>query len=355
MRGRYLLSICAGAVFALLLALLWRRAATNARAASPASSPVSAELAVDVYPVASEPLEMLVPANGTLRARESVQLVSGLERRLANVRGAEGRRVKRGEVLFELDSADLRAQLRKTRVQERLARSTLTRARSLNSEGITNRQELDLAQARVDELAAERQVLEVELAKTLIRAPFSGTLGLRRVSAGAWLAPDTVLAVLHDTTSLKLDFTLPERYGAELARGDAFRFRVEGASAAFDGTIDAIEPSVDVVTRSVPIRGVVAAAAGLRPGSSASIEVPIRVEQTVLVPAIAVLPGIDGRNVFVARDGVAHSVSVQVGFRTEDRVQLLAGAEPGDQIIVSNLLKVRDGLAVRVRARAGQR
>ncbi|HTV17688.1 MAG TPA: efflux RND transporter periplasmic adaptor subunit [Polyangiaceae bacterium] len=355
MRGKYLLAVGSSLAFGVALALTWQHVGTNARAASPARASAPAELPVDVYPVVSEPLEMLIPANGTLLARESVQLVSGIERRLAKVRVAEGRSVKRGDVLFELDSTDLRAQLRKTRVQERLARSTLTRARSLNSEGITNRQDLDVAQARVEELAAERQVLEVELGKTLIRAPFSGTLGLRRVSAGAWLSPNTVLAVLHDTTSLKLDFNLPERYGAELARGDTFRFHVEGAATAFDGIIDAIEPSIDVVTRSVPIRGVVTAAAGLRPGSSASIEVPIRVDQTVLVPAIAVLPGIDGRNVFVARGGVAHSVPVEVGFRTEDRVQLSSGVQPGDQVIVSNLLQLRDGLPVRVSAMAGQR
>jgi len=354
MRGKYLFAICAGGALAILGALLWQRAAGDARAASPANA-AAAVLGVDVYPVVSEPLEMLVPANGTLLARESVQLVSGLERRLAKVRVTEGRAVKRNEILFELESADLRAQLRKSRVQERLARSTLARARSLNSEGITNRQDLDLAQARVDELAAERQVLEVELAKTLIRAPFSGTLGLRRVSAGAWLAPNTVLTVLHDTTSFKLDFTLPERYGAEVSPGDAFRFRVEGASTPFDGEVAAIEPGVDVVTRSVQIRGFVAAAPGLRPGSSASIDVPIRVEQTVLVPAIAVMPGIDGRNVFVASGGVARSVPVQVGFRTEERVQLLTGVRPGDQIILNNLLKLREGLPVRVASEAVRR
>jgi membrane fusion protein (multidrug efflux system) len=358
MRDKYLFATCAaGAIVVLLvlLVLLWRRTATDARAASPIRPTVAAEIAVDVYPVRAEPLETIVPTNGTLLARESVQLMSGVERRLVKVRVAEGHSVKRGDVLFELESADLSAQLRKSKVQARLARSTLARARSLNSEGITNRQDLDLAQSRVDELAAERQVLEVELAKTLVRAPFAGTLGLRRVSAGAWLSPNTVLAVLHDTSSLKLDFTLPERYGGQLAPGEAFRFRIEGSSRQFEGKIIAIEPSVDVVTRSVQVRGVLAAGPGLRPGASASIEVPIRVEQTVLVPALAVLPGVEGRSVFVAKDGVAHATSVQVGFRTEDRVQLIAGVQPGDQVITSNLLKLRDGLLVRVNSAVVQR
>jgi membrane fusion protein, multidrug efflux system len=346
---KLILTACAGAGLAVAGTWLWQHtpvfATAPAAAASPAT-PVAAAMPVDVYVVAPEALEVLVPATGTLLARESVELVSELTRRLASVRAEEGTAVARGAVLFELDAADLRAELGKTEVQGRLARATLERTQSLLGEGISNQQELDLAQARVDELAAERQVLGVTLAKTQIRAPFAGTLGLRRVSEGAWLSPSTVLATLQDTSSLKLDFTLPERYAGLLASGGSFRFHVEGRAATYAGKISALEPIVDAVTRSILVRGVIQADTGLLPGSSASIEVPLRVEQAVLVPALAIVPGVEGRKVFVADQGVVRSVPVEVGFRTADRAQLLSGVKPGDQVIVSNLLRLRDGAAV---------
>src|SRR6185436_12583861 len=111
----------------------------------------------------------------------------------------------------------------------------------LASEGLANQQELDLARGRTDELSAERELLQVTLDKTLIRAPFSGRLGLRRVSEGAWLSPNLVLSTLQDTSSLKLDFTLPERYASAVSQGSAFRFRVEGKGESFTGKITALE------------------------------------------------------------------------------------------------------------------
>lgn len=352
-RNHLWVTTCAGSIVIIGSLLLWQRTVASATARPTASASVAAALAVDVHEVTPEALEVLVPASGTLLARESVELVSELQRRLVKVRQREGSRVKRGEVLFELDVGDLKIGLRKAKAQERLARSTLTRTKRLQSDGISNRQELELAQERVDELIAERKMLEMTISKAQIRAPFSGTIGLRRVSQGAWVSPSTVLTVLHDTSSLKLDFTLPERYAGAVGRGDTFRFRVEGNANSFEGEISAIEPSIDTVTRSVQVRAVVKANPALVAGASTSIEVPIRVEQALLVPAIAVIPGVEGNKLFLARDGVARSASVEVGFRGPDRVQIMAGINPGDQVVVSNLLRMRDGAAVQVRSEMG--
>jgi membrane fusion protein (multidrug efflux system) len=297
--------------------------------------------------LAPEPLEVQVAATGTLLGRESVELVSELSRRLTKVHVEEGMAVNKGDVLFELDGADLRAGLAKVDVQARLARATLARTEKLLTEGISNQQELDLSRARLDELGAERELLLVTLAKTSIRAPFSGQLGLRRVSEGAWLSPSTVLATLQDTSSLKLDFTLPERYAGAVSRGGSFRFRVEGHSATFGGKIAALEPAVDAVTRSLLVRGVVDGTTALLPGSSASIEVPLRVEQALLVPAMAIIPGIEGRRAYVAEGGRVRAAAVEVGFRTSDRAQVLSGLKAGDRVITTNLLRLREGTPVK--------
>lgn len=333
---------------------LWQSSAEKKAAPSAAAGAQgpAAPIAVEVVRVAPEPLEVQVTATGSLLGRESVQIVSELSRRLVKVHAEEGARVARGDVLFELDSSDLAADLAKLDVQARLARATLDRTERLAAEGLSNQQELDLARARVDEVEADRRALRVTLNKTLIRAPFAGTLGLRRASEGAWLSPSTLLATLQDTSSLKLDFTLPERYAGALRPGGAFRFRVEGRSESYTGRVAAVEPSVDPATRSLLVRGVIEGAEGLYPGTAASVEMPLRVDQALLVPAIAVIPGVEGRRVFVADGGRARSVKVELGFRSADRVQVLAGLAPGDGVITSNLLRLREDAAVVVQPEA---
>jgi membrane fusion protein (multidrug efflux system) len=337
---------------------LWQSSKSPGGSASgpaPVSAAAPAALSVEVYTVQPEALEVQVTATGTLLGRESVQIVSELSRRLVTVRAQEGLRVAKGDVLFELDATDLQAELAKLEVQARLAQATLERTALLAADGLSNQQELDLARARVAEASAERQALRVTLAKTLIRAPFAGTLGLRRVSEGAWLSPNTVLCTLQDTSALKLDFTLPERYAGAVSPGQSFRFRVEGRSASYAGKVIALEPSVDAATRSLLVRGLIEGATDLVPGAAANVEVPLRVEQALLVPAIAIIPGIDGRRVYVAREGVARSARIEIGFRTDDRAQVVSGLAAGDQVITTNLLRLREDAPVTLGLKADAR
>jgi membrane fusion protein (multidrug efflux system) len=277
-----------------------------------------------------------------------VELVSELSRRLIKVRAEEGSTVKKGDVLFELDAADLRAELGKLDVQARLAKATLDRGQKLLSEGLSTQQDLDTAQASADAAQAQRRLLGVTLSKTLIRAPFAGKLGLRRVSEGAWVTSSTVLSTLQDTSTLKLDFTLPERYAGLVAVGSAFKFKISGRGDTFAGKVAAQEPMVDKATRSIVVRGVIESQPSLLPGTFATVEVPLHSEQALLVPNIAVIPGVDGRRVFVVDGELARSVSVELGSRSADRVQVLSGLKAGDQVVVSNLLRVRDRAKVKV-------
>jgi membrane fusion protein (multidrug efflux system) len=317
-------------------------------AAASSSAPAAAPIPVDVVTAKLEPFDVQVQATGTLLARESVELVSELSRRLVKVRADEGAQVKKGQVLFELDAADLNAELGRLEVQARLAKVTLERSQKLASEGLSTQQELDTARANLDAADAQRRVLGVTLAKTVIRAPFAGTLGLRRVSEGAWLSPSTVLATLQDTSTLKLDFTLPERYAGLIAVGSEFKFKIGGNGTTFQGRVLAQEPTVDRQTRSMLVRGVVEQQPSLLPGTFATVDVPLRTEQALLVPAIAVVPDVEGRRVFVVRDGVAQGVRVEIGARTAERAQVLSGLQPGDQVVVSNLLRMRNGAKVKL-------
>ncbi|MDX2053694.1 MAG: efflux RND transporter periplasmic adaptor subunit [Polyangiaceae bacterium] len=308
----------------------------------------SGPLLVTTHTVQVAPFAVNLPATGTLFARESVELVSELSRRLVRVPVDEGQSVKKGELLFELDSADLVAQIAKLDVQIQLNRATLARSEKLVAEGVSATSDLELAQANLDSLVAERRVLGVTLSKTQIRAPFAGVLGLRRVSLGAWVSPSTVLATLQDISSLKLDFALPERYAGLLAVGAEFSFKVAGQGQPFSAKVSALDPVVDTKTRSILVRGVVEGQPGLFAGAFANVEVPIRVEQALFVPAMAVMPGALGRQVFVVEGTQATARLIEIGERTADRVQVLSGLAAGDRVIVSHLLRLQNGSTVRV-------
>jgi membrane fusion protein, multidrug efflux system len=337
-----------GLAASLAVGLIWLQRGGPKPRSAVAANAAAGPLAVQVVQLTPESIELEVPGTGRLLARESVELVSELPRRLVRVRAEEGTQVSKGEVLFELDAADLRAELVRLEVQARLARSTLDRTAQLVGEGLGNRSDLDLAQARFDELAAQRKSVEVTLSKTQIVAPFSGELGLRRVSEGAMLSANTVLATLQDSAALKLDFSLPERYAGLVHKGMTVRFRVEGSTAVHTATVIAQEPRVDAASRSLLIRCAVTGEPELLPGASASIVLPLRTDSALLVPALAIAPSNEGRRVFIATGGSAHAKTVEVGERVGDRVQILSGLAPGDTVIVSQLLRLREGLAVRV-------
>ncbi|HSN96674.1 MAG TPA: efflux RND transporter periplasmic adaptor subunit, partial [Candidatus Nanopelagicales bacterium] len=260
-------------------------AATTAKPA--AGSPAQGPLPVDVVVVQPERLELSVPATGALIAHEAVDLVSELSRRLIKVRAKEGQPVKKGEVLFQLDAADLHAQSKRLEVQQRLARATVDRGDKLRSENLLSQQEWEQARARLDEIDAERAILGVTLSRTTIRAPFAGTLGLRRVSEGAWVTPQTVLATLQDTSRLKIDFTVPERFTGAVQIGQKFSFSVEGRGERLHGVIAAVEPQIQESSRSVLVRGVVENHAGLLPGTFAGVELPLSASDALMVPSIA--------------------------------------------------------------------
>lgn len=280
--------------------------------------------------------------------KESISLVSEVSRRLVRVHAKEGQVVTKGTVLFELDTSILRAEKNKLTVQLELAKRTSSRQKELLAQSVASQADAELAQGEEDALRAEILRLDVEISKSTIRAPFDGVLGLRQVSEGAWVTPETPLITLQDTSELKVDFKVPERHASTITVGSEFTLRIDGAAAEIAGKVIATEPSVDLASRSLSVRGLISESEEVMSGAFAKIEIAVIDEATIMVPAIAVMPSVKGRSVFVVRDGKAKEVPVEVGVRTPDEVQILAGLEEGDLIIVSNLLRLKDGASVKV-------
>jgi membrane fusion protein (multidrug efflux system) len=319
--------------------------------AAPAPAPAAeAPVRAETWVAHAEPIHETVRTVGTLAANESVDVVAELSRRLVSVDVAEGSEVEEGQRLFLLDDADLRAQLAELEARRVFAARTERRQRELLQfeKKALSQQAYDQAVAYLGEVEAQIAALRVTLAKTEIRAPFAARVGLRRVSEGAWITPETVLTTLQDTSRIKVDFTLPERYAGAVAIDQPFRFRVAGRGADFAGRVIAVEPGIDAATRSVRVRGVTDNPDGaLVPGAFASVEVPLaQAGEGILVPAQALVPSATGHALWLLRDGRAELREVEIGLRTRDAVQIVRGLAPGDVVLTTNLLRLRAGAPV---------
>lgn len=307
------------------------------------AAPVTSE----VFPVTETPMAETVTTVGTLRANESVDIVSELTKRLARVEVEEGALVEKDQVLFVLDDADLVAELGEIEARLKLAETNESRTASLLPQRAISRQDYDLARSELDILKAQKTTKEVELSKTRIRAPFSGRTGVRRVSEGALVKPETVLMSLQDLSRIKVDFTLPERYSAEIQPGQEFNFTVAGNANVFRGTVQVIEPAVDANTRSLLIRGICDDPRGLLPGGFAEVRLRLgTMRNGFAIPSQAVVPSSRGHGVYLLKDGKAEFREVEIGIRTEDKVQVLRGLAKGDQLLITNLLRLRPGVPV---------
>ena len=316
-----------------------------------AGKPAVSPFVVDVMVIEPQPFRETLFGTGSLVAREAVQLQSERVGVVKEISFDEGKAAKAGEVLVSIDDSELQAERERARAQLELAAAAEKRQSNLlQSRGISAA-EYDQSQANLEVAKAEVALIESQLAKTQIRAPFDGVAGLRRVSVGTYLTPGTPICSFQDISSLKIDFSLPERYLGFLAAGQKVGFRIAGRAEKFEATIAAIEPSVDVQTRSLLIRATVPNEdSRLLPGSFAEVEVVLdEIKDAILIPPIALIPGLQQQTVFVHREGKVEERKVQSGLRTADAVQIVEGLEAGDELITSGILQLRPGMRVQVK------
>ncbi|MEM7354894.1 MAG: efflux RND transporter periplasmic adaptor subunit [Acidobacteriota bacterium] len=344
---RFLGILFALAVLAALAAPKLRTSGDTSNLPAPASSEPR-KLRVTVQTVEPEHLTERLSTTGTVRANEQVELVGEITGKIAAIHFNEGSRVSKGQLLLEIDDAELQAERERTALRVELAERREAKRKQLLDDGVISDEEYALALNQLEVLRAEHRLIEAQLLKTEIRAPFGGIIGLRYVSLGSYLSPQTQIATLQDVDSVKVDFSVPEKYAARMQRGGEITFRVKGEERPFTGTIYAIEPSVDQDTRSLPVRARSANREGsLVPGAFADVEIVVaESDDAVTVPAIAVIPELGGKKVFVAEDGKAQSRTVTTGIRTEDRVQITSGLAAGERVIVSAIQQLRPGLDI---------
>ncbi len=286
---------------------------------------------------------------GSIRANEQVDIVSELPGKITGIYFKEGSSVRKGALLFKLDDAALQAQKNKLEVSATLPLENERRMKVLLEKGGTSQQEYDESLNNLQTIQADLNLIKVQLSKTEIRAPFSGRVGLRNVSEGAYVSANTVLTSLQDISKMKIDFSLPEKYAAIIKTGQNILFTVENDTQQFSATISATEPAVNVSTRALIVRAITGNGDGkLIPGTSTQISIALNESNaTIIVPTSALIPQSTGFSAYIIKNGKAVPRVIKTGYRDENNVQVLDGLLSGDTLITTNILMLRPEVAVK--------
>lgn len=286
----------------------------------------------------------------TASPRESVVLTALVEDVVTRIAFEEGSDVEEGQLLVELHADQARARLEAARARLAEAEAAYIRAENLAGRGTVSQAVLDEEMAERDVQRAEVERLSAELSDHIIEAPFSGTIGIRRVSIGSYVEPGTEIALLQDLSVIRAEFTVPERLLARVAPGLPVTVTAEAfPDRAFAGAVTLIEPRVNPETRAIAIRAEIDNRhRQLKPGMLLRLGMELGAHEGLAVPEGALLPV--GNEVFVFRvvDGVAERVAVTIGRRQGTGVEVLSGLEEGDSVIVDGALRVRAGNPVEI-------
>ncbi|MCU0427045.1 MAG: efflux RND transporter periplasmic adaptor subunit [Candidatus Kapabacteria bacterium] len=287
--------------------------------------------------IASETL-----SSGTLLANEETEIKSEITARITKINFTEGQNVQQGQLLVKLYDGDLQAQLQRVQAQYTVLQKTMEREKALLAVQGTSQQGLDVAEAQFAASSADIEVVKANIAKTEIRAPFNGKVGLRSVSVGAVVSPTQVMTTLQQTSSLKMDFSLPEKYSDDITVGSVVQFNTEGSPDTLKASIYALDAKIDPATRTIRIRARFNNSKGkLAPGAFAKVRVPLKQQRGIMIPTQAVIPQTRGKSVIVSREGKATMQPIETGLRTADKVEVISGLEDGDTIVTKGVMFVK--------------
>lgn len=312
--------------------------------------PASPPPIVDVIIAQPQTISDTVEANGTVIANDYVALHPEVGGRITYLNVPEGQYITKGTIIARVNSADLEAQVAKTKVLLDIAQKTVDRyAKLLEVNGI-NQSDYDAALSTVNGYKADINYTEALIDKTILRAPFNGKVGLRMVSPGAFVNTSDVIASMQTDDRLKIDFTIPEQYGNLVKIGNMVSYSSDAAGAGKGkATIVAVEPQIDQATRNLKVRAMLGNGS-LNPGSFVKVYLSeSRNDHAIMVPTNAIIPEDINNQVIVVKGGKAAVVKVKTGIRLAGNVEITSGLNPGDSVVVTGVLFARPKAPVKVR------
>jgi membrane fusion protein (multidrug efflux system) len=308
---------------------------------------------VDASVVSMSSKDFAYSYTGTLLANEAVEIRPEISGKITHIYFKEGARVKKGELLVKMFDADLQAQLKKNKLQIELQAKEENRKKELfNLKGIS-KEEYEISENLLNTLKAEQDLLNAQISKTELVAPFTGIIGLRNVSEGSFVSNSNIITTLQQIDPIKIEFSIPEKYKNNIVNNQEVEFTVEGVADTFRGKVYATESKIDLSTRSIRIRALCANPQGnLFPNSFATIKLNLFPnQQSIFIPARSIVPLIDGEQVFIVRNGKAAAIRVTTGIRTETEVEVEKGLQPNDTLVTSGLLQIKEGMGIKAKIR----
>ncbi len=288
---------------------------------------------------------------GSIEPNEAVSLQSEVSGLVTGIYFTEGSNVAKGTLLVKINDKDIQAQIKDINTKEKLAATNEDRAKQLLQKGAISQEEYDTSLADLQSIRAQTQVLKAQLAKTSIYAPFSGKIGLRSISLGEYLTPNKIIANLLSTNPVKISFSLPERYAAQIKNNTPIRFSIDGSNKTFDGRVFAIEPGINQQTRTLNVKALAKNDKNeLVPGSFAKVNLDLQtINNAILIPTEAIIPILDGKMVYTVKDGKAQKVNVEAGTRTATSILIQSGLNAGDTVLTTGAMAVKQGSSVKVK------
>lgn len=341
-------------VYALIIlglgTLIFYRISTNNPDEKPQDAKKSATV---VYGKVLTPQEFAdnLSLSGTLEANEQIDLRSEVSGVVQQINFEEGSFVTKGQLLVKVNDIELRAQLGQVQTAQSLSSENARRARLLLEKEAISQEEFDIASADYKTSQAEVQLIQAQLSKTIIRAPFSGKIGLRSISRGSYISPTTLIAQLVNTEQLKITFSIPEKYAQTIKLNQKLTFTTSGSKQVYNASIYAIEPSIEIESRTLKIRAIAQNSDGkLIPGTFANVILPLeKLNNALLVPTEALIPIQNGKKIFVSENGKAKEIIVETGARTDKDILITSGLKAGDTILTSGVMSLKNGSPVSVR------
>lgn len=293
-------------------------------------------------------LDDIFKTKGVLIPDEEVDLSFETSGKITGIYFKEGSKVNKGDLLAKVNDTPLQAELKKLEAQKPLAEDRVFRQKSLLAKDAVSQEAYESVNTELGKLNADIELVKAKIAQTELRAPFTGVIGLRLVSEGAYATSATIISKLTKITPLKIEFSVNERQANDIKPGTVLFFTLDNDLNRYQASVYAIESNLDKQTLTLKARAIYQNEGGkLKPGHSANIEIKLQeIKNTLVIPSISTIAEMGRDIAYIYKDGRAHQVELKKGMRTASSVQILDGLALGDTLLTSGVMQLRDGMPV---------
>jgi len=307
----------------------------------------SGPMAVDYIIAKHQSIEQNISIPGTVVPYENVEVFSEISGRVKKIAFKEGSTVQKGTVLVQIDTDILQAQRKQLKVELDLSEKDEARKKSLLANKAISMEAYEQSFSKMEGLKAQIELIDVQISKGTIRAPFTGKIGLRYVSEGAYITPTSKITSIAQNEKVKIEFAVAEQFAPKIKAGQVILVQAANDTNQIEAVVYATEPTVNESTRMLTVRAEVGGKDNFFPGSFVTVNYNLGAnDKSIMLPSTALVPVLKGQKVWKMENGTAKGISVATGVRTATDVQIIGDIQPGDTLVTSGLLGLREGAAI---------